>query len=299
MWSRWSGKLNLAGDNNSEKCSGCLLTVKKGGNRIMKKTMFVVLCVILCLACTLASAAAWTCPNCGRQGNEENFCPSCAAARPQSGFGTVNGNVPSVGSVVTFGTYPQRASGRDHTPIEWIVLDTSGSEVMLISRYSLDCQPYNRTFAYVTWETCSLRSWLNNTFYYTAFDFDEQMSILETHVMNGRNHCRQGARWRSDGGNDTYDKVFLLSYKECGIYFSHDASRMCGPTDYANTMGAYRDNDTGCGGWWQRSPAYEDKENLDAAFVRADGRKDGSRTVNKNTLGIRPVIWVDANSGCF
>lgn len=262
----------------------------------MKKLLSaLVVLILLMMIATCAAAENWYCPQCG-QPCSGNFCSYDATRKPDTigpGSSTSSTRAPAAGSIVTLGTYPQSASGRDRTPIEWLVLESYGSEAMLISRYSLDCQPYNRSFAYVTWETCSLRSWLNQTFFYDAFHAGEQSAIMETRVRNGSDQCRSGAGWRSDGGYDTYDRVFLLSYAECNIYFRNDASRLCSPTAYAHALGAYRDDSTGFGGWWQRSPAYEDRTNLDAAFVRANGDRNGSRTVNRNTLGVRPVIWVD------
>lgn len=74
----------------------------------------------------------------------------------------------AVGNYVTFGTYPQSEEGTDATPIQWMVLDRDGSKALLLSRYGLDAQPYNTELSEVTWETCSLRSWLNNNFRNTA-----------------------------------------------------------------------------------------------------------------------------------
>lgn len=103
------------------------------------------------------------------------------------------------------------------TPIEWLVLARDGNKALLISRYWLDAQPYNTDHTSVTWETCTLRTWLNVTFYNKAFSSDEQAAILTTSVDNGKN---QGySKWSTSGGNNTEDKVFLLSYAEANKYF--------------------------------------------------------------------------------
>ena len=40
---------------------------------------------------------------------------------------------------IKFGNYPQGADGKK-APIEWLVLDVSGNEALIISLYGLDCK---------------------------------------------------------------------------------------------------------------------------------------------------------------
>ena len=148
----------------------------------------------------------------------------------------------AVGHYVTFGTYPQTKTGNDATPIEWLVLARDGNKALLISRYGLDAQPYNKDKANVTWENCTLRTWLNSTFYNRAFNSAERAAILTTNVDNSKNQCY--SRWSTSGGNNTQDKVFLLSYAEANKYFgvthgnsSNTKSRVA-PTAYSIAQGA-------------------------------------------------------------
>ena len=58
----------------------------------------------------------------------------------------------SPGDIVTFGEYEQdhnRQNGAE--PIEWIVLDTDGDYLFLVSRYILDRQRYNKDKESTTW----------------------------------------------------------------------------------------------------------------------------------------------------
>ena len=48
----------------------------------MKKVLAVLLMIVLLCSAVSALAEAWTCPNCGQEGNSGNFCPNCAAPRP-------------------------------------------------------------------------------------------------------------------------------------------------------------------------------------------------------------------------
>ena len=75
-----------------------------------------------------------------------------------------------VGDYVVFGQYEQdndTSNGKED--VEWLVLDVQEDRALLISKYLLDCKPYNTTDDHVTWETCTLRKWLNDEFINTAF----------------------------------------------------------------------------------------------------------------------------------
>lgn len=115
-----------------------------------------------------------------------------------------------VGGYITLGTYEQDnniSNGKED--IEWLVLAKETDKMLVISKYGIDCKPYNEEWEDVTWETCTLRTWLNDEFYNTAFSSKEQKKIAETKVVNDDNPI-SGAK----GGNDTKDKVFLLSMDE-------------------------------------------------------------------------------------
>ena len=189
-----------------------------------------------------------------------------------------------VGGYVTYGTYPQTATGNDSTPIEWLVLDydAKNNKALLISRYGLDCQKYNSSKTSVTWETCSLRTWLNGTFLNKAFSKAEQGAILTTDVDNSKS---QGySKWSTNGGNNTQDKIFLLSYAEAWKYFGSDSARVSTPTKYAkaNEGGSYSNR------WWLRSPGYSQYY---AALVYSDGSRSYLNV--DSTRGVRPAFWLD------
>jgi hypothetical protein len=78
------------------------------------------------------------------------------------------------GGYVTFGSYEQDndlSNGKED--IEWLVLARENNKALLISRYSLDNQPYSEHTEEVPWENCSLRKWLNDNFLNEAFSSDE------------------------------------------------------------------------------------------------------------------------------
>lgn len=163
--------------------------------------------------------------------------PMCAFADIESDF--------QIGNHVFFGHYPQSRSGNDNTPIEWLVLefDKDSHKALLLSLYGLDAKPFHNKDAKITWENCDLRKWLNNSFLNKAFTTTEQDAILLTDVDNGK---KQGySEWNTNGGKNTKDKIFLLSYAEAKKYFSvtlsgdKNVNSRVEPTAFALKQGAY------------------------------------------------------------
>ena len=186
---------------------------------------------------------------------------------------------------ISFGSYQGEA-------IEWIVLDTKGEELFLLSKYALDFQPYNTAKENVTWETCSLREWLNNNFYDEAFSSDEKERIYKIKVHTGDN-----SKYGTSGGNDTEDKLFLINTNE---YESlREADKKCYMTEYAKQRTHNNDPEWyeqiinkfgGACGWWLLSPGYNSSC---AVCVTGSGSviPDGRR-VQDNNVGIRPAMWI-------
>lgn len=222
----------------------------------MKKFLAVLLVVILC-----ASVAVW-------------------AAAEQT-------NEYAVGNIVTFGSYEQdNDPGNGKEPVDWIVLESDGAKALLISEYCLDAHAYNTAFVKMTWERCTLRAWLNSDFMNEMFTPEEQAKILSTDVVNDNN-----PDYGTYGGNDTVDKIYLLSFGEAYRYFPTDESRQAKPTAYAIENGAYVNEETGNTWWWLRTAGVR---RIDACGVRQDGRVSGygSRDVYRLSGTIRPVLWV-------
>ena len=209
---------------------------------------------------------------------------------------------------VVFGRYEQdndKSNGAE--PIEWLILKEEGNKALLISKHILDAPLYHSSRSDVTWETCDLRTWLNDSFLNTAFTVDEQEAILLTDVDNTQSQCCE--RYETTGGTDTQDRIFILSYAEaCSYeyhYFVDDVDRMCAPTDYALRRGAstqnnyrsgyYEVNGRRSGSWWLRSPG---NYQCNALIISNDGAWT-NMYVNNDHLGVRPVLWVDLESEIF
>ena len=195
------------------------------------------------------------------------------------------------GEFVTLGAYPQTINGDDSTLIEWLVLDVQGNKSLLISRYALDCKLYNSNRVETTWENSSIRKWLNTTFFNKAFSVSEQSAILPTSVDNSKGQGYSG--WNADGGYNTQDKIFLLSFAEAWKYFENDTERECEATSYAKTQGAY--TSSGNCFWWLRSPGCDQK----SATIVNNGGSYFSNYVDNNICAVRPAFWLDLNANIF
>lgn len=198
----------------------------------------------------------------------------------------------NVNDIVSFGHYEQdgnRSNGAE--AIEWLVLDVQGNKALLLSRYALDAQPYNSAYGKTTWEACTLRSWLNSTFFDAAFTAEEKASILVAEVDNGAS--QNNSEWHTKGCNNTEDMVFLLSYNDTDRYFDDRDARICTPTNYAVSMGAdtrtLDDGVTDAAWWWLRSPGENETQ---ASFVNFDGTRY-TNAVGNGYLSVRPAIWVE------
>lgn len=196
---------------------------------------------------------------------------------------------------VSFGRWEQDNDPENGPePIDWIVLDKIDGRLLLISSSCLAGMAYHtEPFTSVTWETCSLREWLNDTFLSSAFTEEEQ-KLIPIVTNENPNHSIV----ETPGGKDTLDKVFLLCERDTVIYLKNDSDReaigKAPATAYAAANGL-QTNEEGFASWWLRSPGmYE--------YVAQYVDQDGSTYINGASIdidyfcGVRPVLWLDTNT---
>ena len=192
-----------------------------------------------------------------------------------------------VGETIEFGNYPQDKDGTEK-PIEWIVMKNEGNQVLLLSKYVLDAKPYNEEWEGVTWQTSDIRQWLNNEFYTTAFNKSEKAKIQTSLIKNEDN-----SEYGTSEGNDTEDKVFLLSEKEAETLFSDEEERIAKATEYAEKSGVYVNEEKSVL-WWLRSPG--EGSNY-AVAVTDDGWFDErGDDVDDSRDGVRPALHLNLQS---
>ena len=85
------------------------------------------------------------------------------------------------GDTVTFGRYPQDDPAKKSS-VEWLVGYVAENFLVLVSKRVLDAQPFNAKAGPVTWETSTLRSWLNGDFFNEAFSENEQQIIKDNSI---------------------------------------------------------------------------------------------------------------------
>ena len=129
---------------------------------------------------------------------------------------------------VKLGRYVQDIEIKEQ-PIKWRILSLNGDCAFVMADEVIDCLPYNDVATGTnsekendysdyscTWETSSIRKWLNNDFYDTAFSNTEKSAIKNTKVITEDNlkWDNESGRELVDGGNDTEDNIFLISILE-------------------------------------------------------------------------------------
>ncbi len=242
-----------------------------------------------------------------------------------------------VGDTISFGSYPQEPVTDDYlraklaeqsydsngmlyyngekyfridsnyyymSPITWKVLSVDSDGLYIMAEKLLDCQPYNNNRFEITWADCTLRTWLNGYFYNLAFSDTEKQKINTTHLVNGDNPW-----YGTDGGIDTYDKVFLPSVgdvlnPESGFSSkvdNDDPARWAKPTAFAINRGAYILRDylskyDGNGNWCLRTPG---DFGTKVCIVLADGSIQPYAIVDYYSNTFRPAIKINLSSSIY
>lgn len=184
-----------------------------------------------------------------------------------------------VGDIIKYGKYEQdgnTSNGKED--IEWIVLKVEKNKIYVTSKYILDYQPYDKSAKDVTWETCSLRKWLNNDFYNAAFSENEKQAIPLTTNKNPKNPVFND----TVPLNDTKDKVFLLSVEDTMKFFGecvyHDEEYdfyyykglFTAPTEYVKKQGI---------DWWTL-----DDEDYEYSYIKWGFKRE-------EILGVQSAAW--------
>ncbi len=184
--------------------------------------------------------------------------------------------------------------------IKWRVLQRNDDTLFVMADQGLDWNRYNDKSVSITWENCTLRSWLNDSFYNTAFNSVERGAVVEQNVVNEDN-----PQYGTEGGNNTTDKVYLLSIGEmtnqsygfCEIGDTYSMSRCLKPSDYSYARGGFRmsvDGYVGNCNWWLRSPGYH--ANMAVAVMFYGSVHRGGDYANYYYDAVVPVLHIDLSS---
>ena len=208
------------------------------------------------------------------------------------------------GDTITFGPY------------EWRVLDVQNNAALVITEEIIEQRAYHDKYVDITWADCEIRKYLNGEFC-DRFRAAEQAGILPVVNQNPDNPW-----YGTTGGEDTQDRVFLLSLEEAVCrYFGDSGALLYNPRakqrywferkDQHN----YRRNAAFKGQawwWWLRTPG---RVNVKAVYIWGGGvgghRGDmgGCVGIQGNNIlkcnvggpfhafgdnkgGVRPALWL-------
>ena len=165
-------------------------------------------------------------------------------------------------------------------PMKWRILDydPDNGKVLLVSSFILLNKPFNDQWDFIVWEQSTIRKWLNGDFYKNAFSSEEKKLILKTKIKNEENDS-----YGTSSGNDTTDRIFLLSLSEVDKYYE-------GHRSIRNHVASITYFDENTGRSWLRT----------AGEYSSNAVTFGSYTLLKGESlyierGVLPALWLSLN----
>ena len=182
---------------------------------------------------------------------------------------------------------------------EWLVLERYGDgSALIVTKNIIERRAYHSRRADITWKKCALRMYLNGEFY-NKFSAQDKMRILESRIKNSDNPW-----FGTNGGEDTIDKIFLLSIEETLKYLGNSreplsqAKRHSAQSWRVNRDSYYISNQDnskrkaydGSGAeywWWLRTPGDNSKG---ATLISIPGAVSGGSVDGAG--GVRPALCI-------
>ena len=187
--------------DSEEKSQECLAAMKKLNKKKKRKKVY-----LLCILAAALVAAVYYSASSSWKSLKSRLLEKTENSGTSSGNEEILLDEAEAGDLVSFGNHVWYVLDRDETQIKMIMFQAEKYEEF---RHT----PYHERQEAVTWETCSLRQWLNGTFLENDFTQEEREKILMVEVKNTPNSV-----YGTSGGADTRDKVFLLSMDEVEQY---------------------------------------------------------------------------------
>ena len=272
--------------------------------RLLKKIAIIALIVLLAAFALIGAIIPWLSDMIGSFCEERGYyAPAKFFLRMAGDEGRERANVlvldhPKVGDTCYLGTYEQDGDLENGVePLKWQVLAVEEDRALLVADRVIDSVQMDPDSVQLTWETSTLRAWLNDEFYNTNFTDEDKVRILFSEIENPDN-----VRYETKGGNNTQDYVFLLSHDELKTYFKGD-KYFTYPTQYAIDEDVMVGYETSYAWWWLRSPGfYQDMvavcatRDADVSLVEfgrdVDMLEVGTYVTNRR-MGLRPAVWID------
>ncbi len=197
-----------------------------------------------------------------------------------------------VSKTVYFGSYEQDGDlTNGPEPIEWYAIEGKGNSMLLLSKYVLDWQYYDKNSMQTPYKQSSLCKWLKESFYEQAFTDAEKAAIHADRregYYDGEavflHPCREEEEHFQGGGTlqnlfDRMQNKYRLDTMD--FYYAF-------PTQYCAKQGAYIHPSTGACTWWIRDGRH---------FLNYGGGASVDNFARSETVtrrGVRPCVSVDA-----
>jgi len=186
----------------------------------------------------------------------------------------------------------------------WNILDIKNNAALIITEGIIEHRRYHDAYEEITWAECSLRKYLNGEFYdrFSAVDQSRIIPVINKNLDN---------QWYgSRGGEDTEDRIFLLSLEEVSCkYFGDSSSKLYNPGKNQRYWFERKDKNNSKRisvnnkeewyyWWWLRSPGRVNKK---AVYMFPNGNIgiQGNNIFKGNIAegecrgGIRPALWLN------
>lgn len=184
---------------------------------------------------------------------------------------------------IEFGSYFTE-NENSKSPLRWRILSIEDDKALIISQKGIEGKRYNETPGNTFWENSSLRKWLNEDFYNSAFTDEEKKIIIKANLINYKN-----AKYRTENGGNTIDSVFLLSIEEAERLFPSNKERVISPTQLAKSRGVFLDKN-GNSWWWLRSSGCSLNYAADVDYGGDVDSYGSDRYYSINC--VRPALWI-------
>ena len=176
-------------------------------------------------------------------------------------------------------------------PIRWRVQRIQNDTATLICENVLDAQTYLDDYSLyyeTTWGNSTLRRWLNDTFFHTAFLDSEQEQVPEQEVYTCDNYD-----YDITGGGTTTDKVLIPALEDVEDVSLNIAPQTAG-TDYALSQGLCAIG-TEHASWVTRTPSYNQNG---VVYMSETGRIVNDEAANVTGVwGVRPMLRISLLAG--
>jgi hypothetical protein len=147
----------------------------------------------------------------------------------------------------------------------WLILERNKDKVLLVKSLPINGFPYHNKDEDVTWETSSLREYLNFDFIGEA----ELNEFMQTQMIQTSIQVPENIEYKTFGGNATDDYIFLLNAEQFN--------------KYADILNNYKRD------YWLINPGHSQDT---AQFVSYGKVMEYGYDVTDTNIHIRPAMWI-------